>query len=374
MKETVRLTSVGAAIRIKQNVICDIMQFIAYITKGLDRLVRNEILERVPEATVRTVSDKYVVFEAPQGSIQRLLDLKTVDDIHLLLEFEEHDEKPDSDRVMEAFPFNDLFNAVETVRSIRHIEDTISVTTSRYKNDLVDKQEIKTELGARVASLLSREFTERDHSNFDIRVHVEKNNLISSVRLTEKPLYYRTYKVYGREGSLKPSIAAALVWLTDPDPADRLVDNFCGVGTILCEGVLQGLEPYGGDIDEEAVRYASAHLRSFSRKWVSNVRSLNAITSKLPDSYYDLAVSNVPWGEQIDLNAVELYSQAIPEYARILKDDAPIVLLGPKPDLVEKHLKKNFPNHNVGQFRLGFLGQRPWVNFAYPDSISLNLV
>lgn len=350
------------------------MKFLAYITKGLDRLVRHEILEHGSEVTIQTVSDKYVVFEAPKDSIQRLLDLKTVDDIHLLLEFKEYDEKPDTDRVMGDFPFDDLFKAVEVVRSIRDINDTISVTTSRYKNDLVDKQEIKKELGARTASQLSREFTEQDHSNFDIRVHVEKSNLITSVRLTEKPLYYRTYKIHGREGSLKPSIAAALVWLTDPDPGDRLVDNFCGVGTILCEGVLQGLEPYGGDIDEEAVRYASAHLRSFSREWVSNVWSLDATASTLPDGYYDLAVSNVPWGEQIDLNAVELYSQAIPEYARILKDDAPIVLLGPKPDLVEKHLKKNFPNHNVGQFRLGFLGQRPWVNFAYPDSTSLNLV
>jgi tRNA G10 N-methylase Trm11 len=152
-----------------------------------------------------------------------------------------------------------------------------------------------------------------------------------------------------------------------------LIDNFCGVGTILCEGALQGLEPHGGDIDDEAVRYAEAHLRALSQKWVRNVNVLDARSSKLPADYFDLAVSNIPWGEQLDLNAVELYSQAIPEYARVLKDEGAIVIVGPKPDLVEKHLKENFPEHNVGQFRLGFLGQHPWVNFAYPDSMSLNM-
>lgn len=350
------------------------MEFIAYITKGLDRVVRHEILESVPAAEFLEVSDKYVVFEAPRDSVERLLDLKTVDDIHCLLEFTECDEKPDTERVLAEFPFDELGGTVDLIWSIRDIDETVSVTASRYKNEHVDKARLKTTLGEQIASRLSREFTERDHSNFDVRVHVEKRNVITSVRLTEKPLYYRSYKVHSREGSLKPSIAAALVRLTDPEPGDRLVDNFCGVGTILCEGVLQGLEPYGGDVSEEAVQYAEAHLRSFSPRYVHNVSRLDATASKLPSDSYDLAVSNVPWGEQLDLNAVELYSQAIPEYARILRDDSPIVVLGPKPDLVEKHLTENFPDFNVGQFRLGFLGQRPWVNFAYPDSRSLNLV
>lgn len=350
------------------------MRFLAYITKGLDRIVQHELLESVPSAEVLRVSDKYIVFSAPKGSISDLLNLRTVDDLHYLLSFEQYDEKPDTETVLENFSSNNIPGAVDLVRSSRNLTDTVSVTTSRYKNDRIDKEELKTTLGSRLARELSSEYTKRDHSNLDIRVHVEQQNVIESVRLTEKPLYYRGYKQYSREGSLKPSIAAALVRLTGPEPGDKLVDNFCGVGTILCEGALQGLEPHGGDINEEAVRYAEAHLRSLSREWVRNVNVLNATSSKLPDDYFDLAVSNIPWGEQLDLNAVQLYSQAIPEYARIVKEGGSVILLGPKPDLVEKHLKENFPEHNVGQFRLGFLGQHPWVNFAYSDNSSLKLV
>lgn len=349
------------------------MRYIAYITKGLDRVVKDEILELIDGAEIERTSDKYVVFTAPADSVSTLLDLKTVDDIHYLLSFDQYDNKPDTETVVKNFSIDAVHEAVDLIGSVRSLDDTVSVTASRYKNDQIDKEEIKTTLGHRLATEFSSEFTERDHSNLDIRVHVEKQNVIESVRLTQKPLYYRGYKQHSREGSLKPSIAAALVRLTDPDRGAKLVDNFCGVGTILCEGALQGLEPHGGDINEEAVRYAEAHLRSLSRKWVRNVNVLDATSSKLPDDYFDLAVSNIPWGEQLDLNAVELYSQAIPEYARIVKGDGSIVILGPKPDLVEKHLKENFPEHNVGQFRLGFLGQHPWVNFAYPDSTSLNV-
>jgi len=31
------------------------------------------------------------------------------------------------------------------------------------------------------------------------------------------------------------------------------------------------------------------------------------------------------------------------------------------PDLMVKHLKKNFSNHQILRFRIGFLGQNPWV-------------
>ncbi len=349
------------------------MRFIAYITKGLDRVVKQEILEYVPSAEIQQTSDKYLILRAPAESASTLLDLKTVDDIHYLLTFTEHNNKPDTDVVLENSSTDDVFKAVELIRSIRTLDNTVSVTASRYKNDNIAKEDLKTTLGNRLASALSFEYTPRDHSNLDIRVHVEKNNVIESVRLTEKPLYYREYKQHSREGSLRPSIAAALVRLTDPEPGDKLVDNFCGVGTILCEGVLQGVAPHGGDIDEQAVRYAKDHLRSFSRDWVRNVHNLDATDSKLPNDYFDIAVSNIPWGEQLDLNAVELYSQAVPEYKRILADTGSVVLLGPKPDLAEKHLKEQFPDHNVGKFRLGFLGQHPWVTFAYSPEKSLNM-
>ena len=350
------------------------MEFLAYITKGLDRVVQHELLDAVPETDVRCASEKYIIFDAPESSVDQLLNLRTVDDLHQLLLFRDCEAKPDTADVIEAFPYKKLYETKELLQSIRDLDDTVSVTSSRYRNDNVEKEKIKTELGEEIGERLSLTFTERDHSNFDIRVHVEQQNIIISCRLTKKPLYYRSYKSHSREGSLKPSIAAALVRLTDPKPGARLVDNFCGVGTILCEGAVQNLEPYGGDVDEEAVRFAQDHLRSLSRQWVRNVYQLDAKNSKLPDDYYDLAVSNVPWGEQLELKAVDLYSKAIPEYARILSDDGSIVLLGPKPDLVEKHLKENFPDHSVGQFRLGFLGQHPWVNFAYPESTSLNLV
>jgi tRNA G10 N-methylase Trm11 len=150
--------------------------------------------------------------------------------------------------------------------------------------------------------------------------------------------------------------------LVSPKKGEKLVDNFCGTGTILCEGFLQGLDPYGGDINQEAVNCAHENIKELSPGLVKHIKCLDARSTSWPDSYFDLAISNLPWGKQVDLKGiVKLYSLSIAEYARILKEEASVVLLGMKPDLIVKHLKNNFPNHKIEKFRIGFLGQNPWV-------------
>lgn len=148
------------------------MEFLAYVTNGLDRVIRHEMLDNVPEAECRIVSDKYVIIDAPENSAPTLLELKTVDELHRLLRFEECDEKPGNDKVVDAFPFDELAETFELVHTIRDADPTVSVTTSRYQNSDIDTEQLKTTLGNRIGTRLSREFTKRDHSNVDIRVHV----------------------------------------------------------------------------------------------------------------------------------------------------------------------------------------------------------
>ncbi|MDY6774258.1 MAG: methyltransferase domain-containing protein, partial [Candidatus Nanohaloarchaea archaeon] len=348
------------------------MRFLAYITKGLGRVAQDEILEKVPGAETKNVSDKYIVFDTGKTPIQNVLELRTVDDIHLLLSFQDHGDKPGDNEVIQDFPLEKLQEARDTIESVRGIDNRFSLTVSRYRNSKIETDRIERELGNILENSTGGEKTDNRDSTFDVRIHVEENNTIVSCRIPERPLYYRDYWEESRKGSLKTSIAAALCRLTDPGPGDRLVDNFCGAGTILCEAALQDLEPHGGDIDRDSVQAAHTNMKNLYQEANKNIRKLDATSTDQPSDYFDLAVSNLPWGKQVELNKVELYSRAISEYARILKDDASIVLLGKEPGLAEKHLRKNFPRHRIESFQLGFLGQTPSVTYATPENRERN--
>lgn len=273
------------------------------------------------------------------------------------------------DFIVENLPVNAFDYALEFIRKLRKINDTFSVTVSKYKNDSINLESLKTKIAKRIADHMKRIYTALNHSNFDVRIHVESSNIIFSCRLPKTSLYVRSYRKCEMKGSLKPPIAAALCMLINPKKGEKLVDNFCGTGTILCEAKLQGLEVYGGDIDEKSVTCAQTNMENISPETIQNIRVLDAASTKWPNKYFDYAVSNYPWGKQMALESVaKLYSESISEYARILKDEGSIVLLGMKPELMAKYLRKNFPHHEITQFRIGFLGQTPWVSCARPSN------
>jgi 23S rRNA G2445 N2-methylase RlmL len=346
------------------------MKFLAYLTKGLKDIAKEEILEKVSEAEIERSSEKYLVFSAEESSIEHILDLRTVDDAHILLNFKQFEEKPDVEKAIENFPIEDITETRKLIEGFRSVDDVFSLTNSKYRNGSIDLELLEQNLSETLENSTEYDFVDNQHSNFDIRTHFEKKNMLVSVRLTEKPLYFRDYWQKGRKGSLKTSIAAALTAVARPSEKHKLVDNFCGAGTILCEAEVQGAEVSGGDIDREAVQCTRGNLKELDAEAANRVKKIDAASTSQPDDYFDIAVSNFPWGDQVDLNAVELYSEAIEEYARILKEDSRIVILGKHPDLAKKYLRKNFPDHDINRFQLGFLGQNPTVTYAAPEQTS----
>ena len=337
------------------------MKFIAYHVKGLGELVQTEILEKV-EAKILGRSEKYIVFATRESSIPELLELRTPDDVHLLLLQKDFEERPENDQVIQRFPVERLDEAESLLNSLRDSGEDFSLTVSKYMNDRIGKDGIEENLAEIISRETGRKFSE--NSGFDLRIHVEENRVLISCRLSKKPLYFRDYYQEGRKGSLKTSIAAALIEIAGPESGEKLVDNFCGAGTILCEAAARGLEISGGDIDREAVQVARKNLGEVDAESTSKVKRLNAASTDKPDNCFDITVSNFPWGKQVDINSVKLYSQAMEEYSRILKVEARLVVLGKHPELAEKYIRKNFPEHEVETFQLGFLGQKPSVTYA----------
>lgn len=346
----------------------EILNFLVFTTKGLGQISEKEIRTQFPGVNFIFNSDKYIAFSIKDISPKSLLKLKTVDDVHFLVAYFRNFENISEDFIVDNLPFSALNNAKNFIQKIRKVDDTFSITVSKHKNNQINLESLKVKIAQKFSEQTKNTYTEREHSNFDIRIHLDSSSVFYSCRIPKTGLYDRSYRKCKKEGALKPPIAAALCMLLDPKEGKRLVDNFCGTGTILCEAKMQGLVPYGGDIDEDKVSCAKTNISNISLEVQQNIKVLDAASTKWPDKYFDYAISNYPWGKQVALDRiVKLYSETISEYARILKDDGSIILLGIKPDLMAKHLKKNFPNHEIKQFKIGFLGQTPWISYARPN-------
>ena len=155
---------------------------------------------------------------------------------------------------------------------------------------------------------------------------------ICGVRLSDRTMRHRTYKIEHQRASLRPTLAAALVRLAEMRPGQTFLDPTCGAGTILAEALatLGASRPpstvCGGDIDRTAVRMASINLRRLGRALLCR---WDAARMPLAEARVDRIVTNPPFGKQHGRpeEIGPLYRRLILEYDRVLKPSGRAVLL-----------------------------------------------
>jgi 23S rRNA G2445 N2-methylase RlmL len=153
------------------------------------------------------------------------------------------------------------------------------------------------------------------------------------LRLSDKLMRHRDYKIEHLPASLRPSIAASMVRLAGIYPGVTLADPMCGAGTILAEA-FEGLrgrgQPssliLGGDVEKQAVRAAETNLRRFGPALLS---LWDARRLPLADASLDRIVSNPPFGVQLGTpeQVEQLYAEMMSEYDRVLTPEGRAVLL-----------------------------------------------
>jgi 23S rRNA G2445 N2-methylase RlmL len=155
---------------------------------------------------------------------------------------------------------------------------------------------------------------------------------VCGLRLSDRTMRHRTYKIEHVRASLRPTLAAALVRLAQIRPGQTVLDPTCGAGTILAETlVTMGASRHpstvcGGDTDSTAVRMAAVNLRRLGRPFLCR---WDATRLPLAGASVDRIVSNPPFGKQLGRpdEIGPLYHQMILEYERVLKANGRAVLL-----------------------------------------------
>jgi tRNA (guanine6-N2)-methyltransferase len=157
-----------------------------------------------------------------------------------------------------------------------------------------------------------------------------ESELVLAVRLSDEHLRHREYKVAHRPGSLRPSVAAAIAWLTTPEPDDIVLDPFCGAGTILIERAHLGRyrNLIGSDQDPAAIRAATANVGP-RYKPIELHEGWNAGALPLADASVGKIATNLPWGLKHGSHAQNrrLYADWIAEMNRVLSPKGTMVLL-----------------------------------------------
>lgn len=342
------------------------MKYLAFSVKGLEDITVGEIVNLDKKAIIINKSPKKVIFESELPTTD-LLKLRTIDDLHYLDSYFDVSNNYTLDMLTSIALKSDLPSYLDLIREFREVNSKLfSLTVSTYKST-IKADDIKSALLKGISNKYDWTFAPFDHSNFDIRIILEQQKLYISIKVDNTSLYNRGLKIETYEGALRPSIAAAMVLLVKPKDSNlKLIDTFCGSGTILSEALSYGYEIFGSDINPKAVSLTKSNISQFNKNFVKNVVVADATKSSWRSDYFDVAVSNLPWDKQIRVDSItNLYTRSLLEYKRILKPRAPFCLLVHKPDLLIKHINRIFDNvYITTKYPIGYLGQNPTIVFA----------
>lgn len=195
----------------------------------------------------------------------------------------------------------------------------------------------------------------------DWRVVLDGERARVAARPFAVPLHRRDFRTHGVVGSLHPPVAAAMARLAHLKPGHRVLDPFCGAGTVVLEA--HRIEPraryLGMDRDPAAVAVARANAPAGGEAIVWRVGDARRVPSL--DAPVDRIITNPPWGVRLGLRSL---APAARQWGQVLRPDGFVVAIV-NPDhvavLVEDPGWRVVEVHDVS-----VAGQHPRIVVAVP--------
>ena len=314
--------------------------FIAHTQPGLEGIAIAEAMARIPGATEagrRTISERgaMAIIAVPQP--QALLKLRCIEDLFAPVAYVRPLAAGDAG----------LEQARRLMRSSAFVEPALrlraQLAPGSHSGQRLSFRVIARTVGEHefrrvdLQRAIERGISERGerrwrlHENGEVEFWVTMlgDELLVALRLSDDRMRQREYKTVHLPGSLRPSVAAALAWLSEPCADDIVLDPLCGAGTILIERAHMGRYRMllGGDHDSEAL--AAARDNIGPRYKPIEVRQWDAAALPLEDASVTRVITNLPWGRQMGSHPENqrLYPRLVREFKRVLAPGGKLVLL-----------------------------------------------
>ena len=340
------------------------MQFYAFVAPGLEEIAQREIAARL--GAEQQGRQRGVVFFATDAPPQDLLGLGTTEDVFALVA---RGPVPTAREgldqagalVAESPLFEDAVGAHRRARPKRIKRITYRIVAQRRGGQQrYVRQEMRRALQQAVAWRFPRWKHMAEQALLEVWGLETKGELICGVRLSDETMRHRTYKVAQVEASLRPTVARALVMLSEPADGDVFLDPYVrGWNYPHRAGAVHGryAQLLGGDIRPDAV--AATRTNVGPRYKPIDIRQWDARDLPLDDGSVDRVVCNLPFGKKIgEPQALRpLYEGFASEVARVLKAGGVAVCLTSERNLLAEafgvwpdlYMERVFPVEVLGQ-------------------------
>lgn len=333
-------------------------QIFAITHRGLEEIGAGE-MSRLPGMRLSRLAYRRVEAEST-GDLAPLLGLRTVDDVFLELAIWQGivTQRAALAELRRLAGTLDLHPALEAAARLRHLPGApvFSVTANFVGKRNYTTDEIKGALAEGIGARYGWRYADEDQSDVNIRLFLDHEQGCVGLRLGASPLHRRPYKQSNLPGSLKPTVAAAMLTLAGVLTGGTVLDPCCGAGTILIEAALSGAEASGGDADPTALD--AARQNAALAGVTLSVEAWDARQLPLGSRSAPLVVTNLPWGRQVEVGEemAVFYRQVCAEIDRILTGNGQVVVLTSLPHLLEFKQRKL-----ISQTEISLFGQNPSI-------------
>jgi len=337
--------------------------YLVTVLPGLEAVVISELAAKLPTARLREAARGRVVF-ASEASAVDLLQLRTIDNLYLYL----GQVLAGPHRVdLPAFAAAALLVDAAVVERVAAflvpvgVPVTIWVNASRIGRQTYSRFEAAVVVGD---AILRRHegwlLGTADEHTLEFRLDVLHDKASLSLRLTGATFRFRGDDRRFSAAALRPPVAHALVWLSQPRPDDVFLDPFCGSGTILGErAVYPAQRLIGGDVSAEALDAARKNMSPLSTLTLSR---WDARDMPLDSRSVSAIVTNLPFGRQILSRdeLPELYLAFVRQAQRLLLDGGTAVLLTDQVETLLRAVERT-RLRSVRELTLSLKGTHPEV-------------
>ncbi|WP_420629357.1 hypothetical protein [Candidatus Leptofilum sp.] len=202
-----------------------------------------------------------------------------------------------------------------------------------------------------------------DHAMLEIWINLLGSRLVGGIRLTDRTMRHRFNKPMPLKAALRPSVAAAMIHLTQPTDDDIFLDPMCGSGTLLMERRYAGAysQMLAGDMLYDHTQAARQNVHALRKEPPNSFGALHLDATRLPlaNGSITKVATNLPFGKQISSPKAlkRLYPAFFGELERVLGRNGRAVVLSSEYDLVKESVRQCSNLEILTGYSVAVLGQ-----------------
>jgi 23S rRNA G2445 N2-methylase RlmL len=346
---------------------------------GLEEIAGDEITRDLA-GQVRKTSEGIVIFRLDKLD-ERILSLRTTEDVFLFawgtdqLTYRATDQDLIERWTARAPDWPHLLRLHQAIRPRLKGRPTYRLVTQMEGEHGYLRKHAREALARGLARHIPDTWREAEENAFvEIWLTIHEATAICGVRLSDRTMRHRVWKMEHRPASLRPTLAAAMVRTAAVKPTQLVVDPMCGAGTILAEQLAyadrfrgQGVRVLGGDIEYAAAKAATLNLRKIGAPLVCqwDVRRLPMASGEV-----DCVLCNPPFGKQLSSpgEVGPLYKAMVREMDRVLRSGGQAVLLVSDGQALRAAVD-HVPWRSTRRINVRILGQRAQISVWRKASI-----